>query len=155
MAEVARAVRVPIACGERLFTRWEFRPLLERNWVRILQPDICQAGSISELKKTATMAEAYYVGVQPHNSAGPNGTLASMHFDASTPNFAIQEFFPPYLERYNRLLTHPIEVDAGRLIVPDRPGLGGDIREDVAASMPPDPSLSLQRFVREPFFPYP
>ena len=154
MAEVARAVRVPIACGERLFSRWDFRPLLERNCVRILQPDICHAGGISELKRIASMAETYYVGVQPHNSAGPIGTLASMHFDASTPNFAIQEFFPPYLERYNRLLTHPIEVEAGRLIVPDRPGLGGDIREDVAATMPPDPSLSLQRFVREPFFPY-
>ena len=154
MAEVARAVRVPIACGERLLTRWEFRPLLERNCVRIIQPDICHAGGISELKKIANMAEAYYVGVQLHNSAGPIGTLASIHFDASTPNFAIQEFFPPYLARYNQLLTHPIEVDAGRLIVPDRPGLGGDINEAAAAALPPDPSLALERFVRVPFFPY-
>ena len=154
MAEVARAVRVPIACGERLLSRWDFRPLLEENCVRIIQPDICHAGGLSELKKIAVMAETYYVGVQPHNSAGPIGTLASLHFDAGAPNFVIQEFFPFYLERYNQLLTHPIEVDSGHLVVRERPGLGADIREDVARAMPPDPSLSLERFVREPFFPY-
>ena len=154
MAEVARAVRVPIACGERLLSRWEFRPLLERNCVRIIQPDICHAGGISELKKIATMAETYYVGVQPHNAGGPLSTLASIHLDASTPNFAIQEFFEPYRARYDQLLTHPIEVDAGRLVVPDRPGLGADIDEDAAAALPPIPEQSLRRVVNVPYFPY-
>ena len=154
MAEVSRAVRVPIACGERLLSRWEFRPLLERNCVRIIQPDICHAGGISELKKIATMAETYYVGVQPHNAGGPLSTLASIHLDASTPNFAIQEFFEPYRERYDQLLTHPIEVDAGRLVVPDRPGLGADIDEDAAAALPPIPEQALRRVVNVPYFPY-
>lgn len=154
MAEVARAVRVPIACGERLLSRWDFRPLLERNCVRIIQPDICHAGGISELKKIATMAETYYVGVQPHNAGGPLSTLSSIHLDASTPNFAIQEFFEPYRARYNQLLTHPIEVEQGRLVVPDRPGLGADIDESAAAALPPDPALALRRVVNEPNFPY-
>ena len=154
MAEVARAVRVPIACGERLLSRWDFRPLLERNCVRILQPDICHAGGISELKKIATMAETYYVGIQPHNAGGPLSTLSSIHLDASTPNFAIQEFFEPYRERYNQLLTHPIEIENGRLVVPDRPGLGADINEAAAAALPPDPALALRRVINEPNFPY-
>ncbi len=154
LAEVARAVRVPIATGERLLSRWDFRPLLERNCVRIIQPDICHAGGISELKKIATMAETYYVAIQPHNAGGPLSTLAAIHLDASTPNFAIQEFFEPYRARYNQLLTHPIEVENGHLIVPDRPGLGGDIDEEAAARLPPNPALATGRVLNRPYFPY-
>ncbi len=154
LAEVARAVRVPIATGERLLSRWDFRPLLERNCVRIIQPDICHAGGISELKKIATMAETHYVAIQPHNAGGPLSTLAAIHLDASTPNFAIQEFFEPYRARYNQLLTHPIEVENGHLLVPDRPGLGGDIDEAAAAQLPPDPALATGRTLNRPNFPY-
>ncbi|MCB0143838.1 MAG: mandelate racemase/muconate lactonizing enzyme family protein, partial [Caldilineaceae bacterium] len=72
-------VNVPVATGEQLYTRWEFRPLLEQNAVGIIQPDICHAGGISELKKIAAMAETYYVTVAPHNSNGPISTIASLH----------------------------------------------------------------------------
>ncbi len=154
MAEVARAVRVPIACGERLLSRWDFRQILERNCVRIIQPDICHAGGISELKKIAAMAETYYVGIQPHNAGGPFSTLSSIHLDASTPNFAIQEFFEPYRPLYNQLLTHPIEVVNGHLVVPDRPGLGADLNEEAAAALPPDPTLTTGRVINHPNFPY-
>lgn len=137
MAEVARAINIPVATGERLYTRWEFRPLLEKHAARIIQPDICHTGGILELKKIAAMAETYYVAFQPHNSNGPVSTFASMHLDACTPNFIIQEFFYPYLEMYNELVTEPIEYEDGYLKVPDRPGLGTNIREDVIAARPP------------------
>ncbi len=152
LAEVARAINIPVAAGERLYTRWEFRSLLERHCVRIIQPDICHAGGIMELKKIATMAETYYVAVQPHNANGPISTLASMHLDATIPNFIIQEFFHPYLERYNQILTEPIQYEDGYLLLSDRPGLGADIDEAAAEKLPPEEKPSslasvLSRYV--------
>ena len=137
MAEVQRAINLPIATGERLYNRWEFRPLLEKQAVRIIQPDVCHAGGILELKKIAAMAEAYYVSVQPHNSNGPISTVASLHLDACIPNFIIQEFFYPDLEQYNEILTDPIEYEGGFLKIPTGPGLGTDINEDVILKRPP------------------
>jgi galactonate dehydratase len=96
MAAVQAAIRLPVATGERLFTRWDFRPLFEKHAARIIQPDICHAGGILELKKIAAMAESYYVAVQPHNSNGPISTFASLHLDASIPNCIFQEFFYPH-----------------------------------------------------------
>ena len=137
MAEVARAISIPVATGERLYTRWEFRPLLEKNAVRIIQPDICHTGGITELKKIAAMAESYYVAFQPHNANGPISTLASLHVDASTANFIIQEFFYPQLALYNELLTEPIEYKDSYVTVPDRPGLGADLDEKAVKAHPP------------------
>ena len=150
LVEVARAVDVPIATGERLLTRWEFRDLLESNCVRIVQPDVCHTGGISELRKIASMAETYYVAVQPHNAGGPLSTLASIHIDASIPNFAIQEFFYPYLKRYNQLLTDPIVYENGELVVPDGPGMGAEIDEDAAALLAPEGDANSMRRL----FPY-
>ncbi len=137
MAEVQRAIRIPVATGERLYTRWDFRPLLEKQAARIIQPDICHAGGILELKKIAAMAETYYVSVQPHNSNGPLSTVASLHLDACIPNVQIQEFFYPYLERYNQVLTKPIEYRDGYLTIPQGPGLGTDIDEEAIRRYPP------------------
>jgi galactonate dehydratase len=140
LATVAASIRIPVATGERLFTRWEFRPLLERNAARIIQPDVCHAGGILEVRKIAAMAEAYYVAVQLHNSNGPISTLASLQLDACTPNIIIQEFFYPYLDQYNDVLTEPIEYEKGYLKIPTRPGLGADIREEVIKKRPPVPT---------------
>ncbi len=137
MAEVQRSINLPVATGERLYTRWDFRPLFEKQAARIIQPDICHAGGILELKKIAAMAETYYVAVQPHNSNGPIGTIASLHLDASIPNCIIQEFFYPYLDHYNEILTEPIEYADGYLKIPDRPGLGTDINEEAILKRPP------------------
>ena len=137
MAEVQRSINIPVATGERLYTRWDFRPLLEKQAARIIQPDVCHAGGILELKKIAAMAESYYVAIQPHNSNGPIATLASLQLDACVPNLAIQEFFYPYLEHYNEILTEPIEYADGYLKVPTGPGLGSDINEDVITRRPP------------------
>jgi galactonate dehydratase len=147
MAAVQAAIRLPIATGERLYTRWEFRPLLEKQAARIIQPDICNVGGILELKKIAAMAETYYVAVQPHNPNGPIQTVASMHLDASIPNFIFQEFFFPYLDHYNEILTEPIIYKDGYLEVPTGPGLGTDIREDVISKQPPVPQPQMATWI--------
>jgi galactonate dehydratase len=90
-----------------------------------------------ELRKIAAMAETYYVAVQPHNSNGPISTIASLHVDACTPNMVFQEFFYPYLNRYNALLTNPIEYKDGYLKIPTGPGLGTDINEEAVLASPP------------------
>ena len=139
MAEIARAINIPVATGEQLYTRWEFRTLLDKNAARIIQPDICHAGGIMELKKIAAMAETYYVTVAPHNSNGPISTLASLHLDACVPNCFMQEIFVPFLPLYNQMLTKPIEIEDGHLIVPSGPGWGADINEEVVLAHPPQP----------------
>ena len=91
LQRVAEAVSIPIATGERLYTKWDYADLLGRQIVAMIQPDIVQGGGILELKKIAAMAEAHYVGFQPHNPYGPLCTIASLHLDACVPNFMIQE----------------------------------------------------------------
>lgn len=137
MAAFAREVRVPIATGEQLYTRWEFRALLEQNAVGIIQPDICHAGGISELKKIAAMAETYYVTVAPHNSNGPISTVASVHFDFSIPNSIRQELFVNFLDRYNEVLTHPVRIENGEFLLPEGPGWGTDLDLEAIKKYPP------------------
>lgn len=139
MAAVQAAINLPIATGERLFTRWDFRSLLEKQAARIIQPDICHVGGILELKKIAAMAETYYVAVQPHNSIGPISLLASLHLDACIPNVIFQEFFYPYLELYNEIITEPIRYENGYLEIPTGNGLGADICEEAIHKRPPVP----------------
>jgi galactonate dehydratase len=137
LCEVARAVRVPIATGEQLYTRWEFRALLEKNAARIVQPDICHAGGISELKKIATAAETYYVTIAPHNSNGPISTVASLQLDTSIANCLMQEIFVAFLPLYNEVLTEPIVIEDGYASLPEGPGWGTDLNEEVIEAHPP------------------
>jgi len=147
MAALQAAIRLPIATGERLYTRWDFRSLLEKQAARIIQPDICHVGGILETKKIAAMAETYYVSVQPHNSNGPISTLASLHLDACIPNVIFQEFFYPYLELYNEMLTEPIKCQNGYLEIPTGPGLGSDINEEFILKRPPVPQPQLATWI--------
>ncbi len=137
LAQFAREVNVPIATGEQLYTRWDFRTLLELNAVGIIQPDICHAGGITELKKIAAMAETYYVTVAPHNSNGPISTIASLHLDLCIHNSLMQEIFVSSIDRYNKVLTQPIEVIDGHCVPPAGPGWGVELREDVMEQHPP------------------
>jgi len=136
LVELAREPRVPIAVGERLYTRWEFRAVLEKNAVDIIQPDICHAGGISELKKIAAMAETYYVTLAPHNSNGPISTVASLHLDMMVNNCFMQELILRFLDRYNEVLTEPLVVKDGFCAPPAGPGWGTELREDILAKYP-------------------
>jgi galactonate dehydratase len=137
MAEFARQSPVPVATGEQLYTRWEFRALLEKNAVSIIQPDICHAGGFSELRKIAAMAETYYVTVAPHNSNGPISTLASLHLDMAIQNCHMQELFINSLPYYQELLSAPMIVADGYGAPPAGPGWGADLNDAALAKYPP------------------
>ena len=141
---LARTMSVPVATGEQLFNRWEFRPLLEQNAVKIIQPDICHAGGISELKKIATAAETYYVSVAPHNSNGPISTVASLHLDTCIPNCFMQEIFVNFLPRYEAVLTSPLEIVDGYASPPPGPGWGTDINLEALQSFPPNDYVTVE-----------
>ncbi len=91
LREIANHTSTPIATGERMFSRWEFKQLLQQGVVDIVQPDLSHAGGISEVKKIAAMAEAYDVAVAPHCPLGAVAFASSLHVDFSTPNAFIQE----------------------------------------------------------------
>lgn len=126
MATIARSTSIPIATGERLFTKWGFREVLEKQAASILQPDLCHAGGIMECRKISAMAEVYYAGVAPHNPLGPISTAACLQLDACTPNFLIQELG----SLGDGYLREPFRVDNGYVAVPTKPGLGVELDEE-------------------------
>ncbi len=133
MAKVAAEINIPIATGERLYTKFGFRELLARQAADIIQPDVCHTGGILETKKIAAMAEAHYVPVAPHNPFGPINTAAAMQVDTCTPNFLIQEMIVRHLPTYRNILTEPLELHDGYLEIPTRPGIGFELNEEFIA----------------------
>jgi galactonate dehydratase len=130
MKKIAEETSVPIATGERLYTVWGFREVLEKGIADIIQPDPVHAGGISQVKKIAAMAEAYYVAVAPHNPLSPVGTAACLQLDAAMPNFLIQEMVRGLPDRAS-LVTEPIEkVTDGYVELPKKPGLGVELNEE-------------------------
>ncbi|MFN8525309.1 MAG: galactonate dehydratase [Chloroflexota bacterium] len=130
MVKVAAEINVPVATGERLYTKFGFRELLAKQAADIIQPDVCHTGGILETKKIAAMAEAYYVPIAPHNPFGPINTAAAIQVDACTPNFLIQEMIIRHLPTYRQLLTEPLEPRDGYLEIPTRPGIGYELNEE-------------------------
>jgi galactonate dehydratase len=132
MVTIARSTSIPIASGERLFTKWGFRELLEKQAVAIIQPDICHAGGILEARKIAAMSEVYYGSVAPHNPLGPIALSACLQLDASIPNFLIQEH--PTLDtgedRGVGIFKNPLVVKDGYIDIPKLPGLGFEFDEE-------------------------
>jgi len=126
MVRVARSTSIPIATGERLFTRWGFREVLEKQAASILQPDLCHAGGIFECRKIAAMAEIYYAAIAPHNPLGPIALAACLQLDACTPNFLIQE----HATLGEGYLKRPFKIEDGYVRVPSEPGLGIELDED-------------------------
>ena len=124
-----------LAAGERLYSKWEFRSILEKRLLDVIQPDLCHAGGISEVKKIAAMAEAYYVQVAPHNPQGPISTAAAAHLGLATPNFLILEYVrqDPFRDQ---AMSQSWVVDGGCLYVPDEPGLGVELNEKALLESP-------------------
>jgi galactonate dehydratase len=127
MAAIAAKTHLPIATGERIFTKWGFRDILEKKAASILQPDICYAGGITELRLIAGMAETHYIPLAPHNPQGPCSLAASCQIAAAIPNFLIQE---QGVRTHENLLKNPFKAEKGYLLVSTSPGLGIEIDED-------------------------
>lgn len=149
-ADTLKAVRdrlpgnVAICVGERHYTRHGIRPVLERHLCDIIMPDITRCGGPSEMKRMATMMEAYNVLLAPHNPNGPLSTLASAHVCASVPNFFRQEFMFTDVPWRDTVIDHPISnlIRNGYLSLSERPGLGVDLVDE---EMERHPGLTTPR----------
>jgi len=151
MIRISRSVRVPIATGERLVTRFGIRPLLEAGAVAVIQPDLCHAGGIFEVRKMAAMAEAYYCKVAPHNPLGPISLAANLQLGACTPNFLIAEHFG-MKEEWDigqGYLRTPFVIEEGYITVPKAPGLGIEVDEEVIAERAYDGAWDSPRLYAE------
>jgi galactonate dehydratase len=124
---------IPIATGEQLYTKFEFRELLANQAADIIQPDICVVGGLWEMKKIAAMAEAEYVTVAPHNPCGPVANAVNLHFCLSTHNFTVLEYKPDDDPERSALVDQPIEIEHGYMLPPDRPGLGIELDLEACA----------------------
>lgn len=137
MAKVAAHITIPLATGERYYTRYDYWRLLQAHVADIIQPDIIHCGGLLEAKKIAAMADANYVMVAPHNSNGPITTAVSTHFAACTVNFNILEVFDDFAEPWVlEAVPGTPRVVNGYLSLPDGPGLGIDLNEAVLAEHP-------------------
>jgi galactonate dehydratase len=136
LREIANHTSTPIATGERMFSRWEFKNLLQDGYVDIIQPDLSHAGGISEVKKIAAMAESYDVAVAPHCPLGPIALAACIQLDACTPNVFIQEqSLGIHYNKGGELLDYLkdpsiYQYSDGYIELPTRPGLGIEMNEE-------------------------
>ena len=137
LAKVARHTPLPIATGERIHDRLEFRELFEQQSVDVIQPDIGHLGGILETRKLAATAEAHYVMIAPHNVGGPVLTAANLHLAACTPNFKIQEHFNDFADEEVKQAAPGVpEVRDGAFDLPTAPGLGVELDVDFVAERP-------------------
>lgn len=136
LREIANHTTIPIATGERMFSRWDFKSVLSDGYVDIIQPDLSHAGGITECKKIATMAEAYDVALAPHCPLGPIALAACLHVDATSHNAFIQEqSLGIHYNQGSDLLDYVkdksvFDYKDGYVAIPQLPGLGIEIDED-------------------------
>lgn len=144
-AQVTRMSKIPIATGERLVGRAQFRELFERRACHVVQPDLSHCGGLWEARKIAATAESYSIAVAPHNPNGPIATAAAVHFALATPNWLIQESIDNDVPWRHEVLETPVEIVDGYIAPPTRPGLGVEVNEREAAKYPFKPE-AMQRF---------
>jgi galactonate dehydratase len=141
LREIANHVSIPIATGERMFSKWQFKTLLKEGYVDIIQPDVSHAGGITECKKIISMAEAFDVAAAPHCPLGPIALAACLQVDATCHNAFIQEqSLGIHYNQGSDLLDYltdktVFEYDKGYVNIPDKPGLGIEINEDHVRKM--------------------
>lgn len=139
MAQVRAKSPVPIATGEMLYTKWEFRDLLHARAADIIQPDVCCCGGLTEMKKIAALAEAEYVMVAPHNPMGPLATAVNAQFAATCPNFLILEYQADDEPPRRDLVLEPYRIIDGYLELPNAPGFGIELNEAYCLQRPYKP----------------
>ena len=135
MAKLGKQVSVPLATGEMLYNKYQFRDLIELQAVDIVQPDICLTG-VAETKKIAALAESAYVNVAPHNPCGPLATAVNVHFAATTTNFLILETKADDDSPRRDIVDEPMKLVEGYLEIPEKPGWGIDLIEEAMAKHP-------------------
>ena len=131
MVNIARSTTVPIAAGERLFGKYAYRELIEKQAVSVIQPDICHVGGIYEGRKIAAMAEMYYASIAPHNPLGPISLAACLQLDTCIPNFLVQEHpgNPDKSDLGVGYIKNPFVIKEGYIDVPTGAGLGVELDE--------------------------
>lgn len=130
LVDIARGTHLPIATGERIFTKWGFREILEKGAAAILQPDLCHAGGITEGRLIAGMAEAYYVPIAPHNPMGPISLAAGLQLAGAIPNFLVQE----QVSLGEGYIKNPFKLQKdGTVMLPAAPGLGVELDDAALA----------------------
>ena len=141
LALLRQKTKTHLATGERSFTKYGFADFCSRHLVDYIQPDVCHAGGILELKKIGVLAETYRVNMAPHNPQSYVSTLASLHVDATTPSAVIQESTLKRTDWVQDLFegSGP-EINNGYAELPTRPGLGVTLNEKVAAAHPYKPT---------------
>lgn len=133
LRQVSQNIGIPVAAGERFYTRYGFRDVFESRAIDIAQPSIANTGGIMETKKIAAMAEAYSLRVQPHTAYSPVSTSVAINLDACIPNFFIQELYPYRPPEFFSLVTAAPEstIVNGRIPVPTAPGIGVELNRDI------------------------
>jgi len=151
IALIQRAVKTPIATGERLVTQHAFREVLEKRACSVLQPDITHCGGLSEARRIAAMAEAYRVALAPHNPQGPVSTAASLEFGFATPSYLICESVHSDVPWRQDVVSEGFKVEKkGRIVRPNtRPGLGIEINEAEVRKHPFQPEALQRVFHRD------
>ncbi len=145
MAIVARATNIPVATGERLTTKYEFGRVLQSGAASILQMALGRVGGLLEAKKIAGMAEFYYAQIAPHLYCGPVEGAANVHLSATCSNFLILESIGKWDKFHAEILKTPMQWEDGYVLVPNGPGLGIELNEEVARAHPyKDKDLHLE-----------
>ena len=137
LKDVREHINIPIAAGERVFTRWGFRPFLENHVIDLIQPDIGTCGGMSECKKICDMGHIYDTTCQVHVCGGPIMTAASLQLEAAIPNFAIHELHRYALLKGNRdTCKYDYLPQNGKYTIPDLPGIGQELTDESIAESP-------------------
>jgi L-alanine-DL-glutamate epimerase-like enolase superfamily enzyme len=135
--KVAENVKVPIAAGERLYHRWDVRPYFEDQSIDVLQPDVGLCGGFTETKKVCDYADVYDIRVQAHVCGGPVATAAALQLEAAIPNFLIHEHHTYAIKHWNReLCLQDYQPVNGQFKVPDLPGLGIELNDEIVKRSP-------------------
>ena len=133
--EISRKINIPLATGERVYTRWGYRPFFEDRSIGIIQPDLCNTGGLTEGKKICDMAHVYDIGVQVHCCGGPLSAAAALQLEAVIPNFVIHELHASALIQDNiDLCKYDYAAKDGYFEVPDLPGIGQELTDAAIAA---------------------
>jgi len=129
MREVKSRIRVPVAAGERLYSRYDFRQFFELNCADYIQPDVSHAGGIMEMRLLGAEAESRHIGFCPHNPSGPVANAATLQLAGCTPNFIMLEMMMTDVPWRAEICDEALTIRNGEMLIPDRPGLGIDLDE--------------------------